>query len=172
MERPPKPCRCKQEKLRRCLRAFLTVLISYCRVESTSCRSWTGKARPSPWWSSLSPNSSSSVGSTVRLVDLSDQMKHFNRVHTMINSKGVKKWKYLVTSCLGSILNQSSKILKNRTFAKLQGNLRQRLNLHFTLFSGAERFYRDIELMIGFRPILYWKVLWSFVTPAVIMVSA
>ena len=50
--------------------------------------------------------------------------------------------------------------------------MRQRLNLHFTLLSGAERFYRDIELMIGFRPILYWKVLWSFVTPAVIMVSA
>ena len=49
--------------------------------------------------------------------------------------------------------------------------MRQRLNLHFSLFSGAERFYRDIELMIGFRPILYWKVLWSFVTPAVIMVS-
>ena len=34
----------------------------------------------------------------------------FDRFHTMINSKGVKKWKYLVTSCLGSIPKQSSKI--------------------------------------------------------------
>ena len=31
------------------------------------------------------------------------------------------------------------------------------------------RFYKDIELMIGFQPSAYWKVLWCFVTPATIL---
>ena len=34
---------------------------------------------------------------------------------------------------------------------------------------GVNRFYKDIELMIGFKPSLYWKVLWSFVTPITIL---
>ena len=31
---------------------------------------------------------------------------------------------------------------------------------------GVERFYRDIALMIGYRPFLVWKLLWCFVTPS------
>jgi solute carrier family 6 amino acid transporter-like protein 5/7/9/14 len=34
---------------------------------------------------------------------------------------------------------------------------------------GAEQFYRDIEIMIGYRPCLWWKILWCFITPFVIM---
>jgi hypothetical protein len=35
--------------------------------------------------------------------------------------------------------------------------------------AGVERFYKDIELMIGFRPSRYWKILWCFITPATIL---
>lgn len=31
------------------------------------------------------------------------------------------------------------------------------------------RFYKDIELMIGFQPSNYWKMLWCFITPATIL---
>lgn len=34
---------------------------------------------------------------------------------------------------------------------------------------GVNRFYKDIELMIGFQPSAYWKVLWCFITPATIL---
>ena len=33
---------------------------------------------------------------------------------------------------------------------------------------GAERFYRDIMMMIGYRPAAWWKLSWCFLTPAVI----
>ena len=34
---------------------------------------------------------------------------------------------------------------------------------------GAERFYRDISLMIGFKPCIWWKILWCFITPALVI---
>lgn len=34
---------------------------------------------------------------------------------------------------------------------------------------GGSRFYSDIELMIGYKPCLWWRVLWSGVTPCLIM---
>jgi len=34
---------------------------------------------------------------------------------------------------------------------------------------GVNRFYTDIELMIGYKPCLWWKFLWSYFTPAVII---
>lgn len=34
---------------------------------------------------------------------------------------------------------------------------------------GVERFYKDIELMIGYRPCKYWKISWCFITPATIL---
>lgn len=34
---------------------------------------------------------------------------------------------------------------------------------------GVDRFYKDIELMIGFQPHFIWKYMWRFVTPAVII---
>lgn len=34
---------------------------------------------------------------------------------------------------------------------------------------GLERFYKDIELMLGFRPCLWWKIMWGFVTPFMIL---
>ena len=33
---------------------------------------------------------------------------------------------------------------------------------------GAERFYRDIMMMIGYRPAAWWKLSWCFLTPTVI----
>lgn len=32
-----------------------------------------------------------------------------------------------------------------------------------------DRFYKDIELMIGFKPSMYWKGLWCYVTPVTIL---
>lgn len=36
---------------------------------------------------------------------------------------------------------------------------------------GTERFYKDIELMIGYKPHAIWHYMWKYVTPAVIFVS-
>ena len=34
---------------------------------------------------------------------------------------------------------------------------------------GADRFVKDIELMIGHKPCRFWKVMWKYVTPAVVL---
>ena len=34
---------------------------------------------------------------------------------------------------------------------------------------GVNRFYKDMQLMLGFTPCAYWKYMWSYVTPALIM---
>ncbi|XP_060065225.1 sodium- and chloride-dependent glycine transporter 1-like [Ylistrum balloti] len=34
---------------------------------------------------------------------------------------------------------------------------------------GADRFYRDIELMIGYQPCAWWKICWCFITPVLIL---
>ncbi|XP_064608852.1 sodium- and chloride-dependent glycine transporter 1-like isoform X2 [Liolophura sinensis] len=34
---------------------------------------------------------------------------------------------------------------------------------------GINRFYKDIELMIGYQPSVWWKICWCFITPAVIL---
>ena len=36
---------------------------------------------------------------------------------------------------------------------------------------GVDRFLMDIELMIGHKPWGYWKIMWKFITPAVVLVS-
>lgn len=33
---------------------------------------------------------------------------------------------------------------------------------------GADRFYMDIELMIGYKPTIWWKICWKYITPVVI----
>nr|XP_011456838.2 sodium- and chloride-dependent glycine transporter 1 [Crassostrea gigas] len=33
---------------------------------------------------------------------------------------------------------------------------------------GTDRFYKDIELMIGFQPCLWWKICWKYITPVTI----
>ena len=38
------------------------------------------------------------------------------------------------------------------------------------LFAGLQRFCEDIEMMIGFQPIIVWKVCWAFVTPTILTV--
>jgi len=34
---------------------------------------------------------------------------------------------------------------------------------------GIERFYQDIQLMIGYRPCIWWKICWCAITPATIL---
>lgn len=34
---------------------------------------------------------------------------------------------------------------------------------------GTDRFYKDIELMIGFRPNPIWHYMWKFITPSIIL---
>ncbi|XP_048777264.1 sodium- and chloride-dependent glycine transporter 1 [Ostrea edulis] len=34
---------------------------------------------------------------------------------------------------------------------------------------GADRFYKDIELMIGYQPCLWWKICWMVITPVTII---
>ncbi|XP_060080599.1 sodium- and chloride-dependent glycine transporter 1-like [Ylistrum balloti] len=33
---------------------------------------------------------------------------------------------------------------------------------------GADRFYKDIELMIGYQPNIWWKICWCFISPSMI----
>ena len=33
------------------------------------------------------------------------------------------------------------------------------------------RFAEDIEMMLGYKPGMYWKICWKFVTPFIICVS-
>ena len=39
------------------------------------------------------------------------------------------------------------------------------------LFTGLKRFSDDVEEMLGFRPGLYWRICWKFVSPTFIIVS-
>ncbi|XP_041357442.1 sodium- and chloride-dependent glycine transporter 1-like [Gigantopelta aegis] len=34
---------------------------------------------------------------------------------------------------------------------------------------GADRFYKDIEMMIGYKPPIWWKISWKYITPAIIL---
>lgn len=38
------------------------------------------------------------------------------------------------------------------------------------IFVGTDRFYKDIELMIGFRPSPIWHYMWKYITPSIILV--
>lgn len=42
--------------------------------------------------------------------------------------------------------------------------------MEYFSISGTDRFYKDIELMIGFQPCLWWKICWKFITPVTIAV--
>ncbi|XP_062599588.1 sodium- and chloride-dependent betaine transporter-like [Saccostrea cucullata] len=35
---------------------------------------------------------------------------------------------------------------------------------------GVERIYKDLEMMIGYKPTPLWKIMWLFVTPLVILI--
>ena len=37
--------------------------------------------------------------------------------------------------------------------------------------TGVDRFYKDIEMMIGYMPCIWWKIAWCGVTPVLIVVS-
>ena len=45
-------------------------------------------------------------------------------------------------------------------------------NVDKCVVAGVARFYKDIELMIGYQPCLWWKLLWCYITPTLIVVSA
>lgn len=38
--------------------------------------------------------------------------------------------------------------------------------------AGVDRFSEDIERMMGFKPGLYWRLCWKFVSPLFLLVSA
>lgn len=50
--------------------------------------------------------------------------------------------------------------------------IKQSLQFLMEYFSipGTDRFYKDIELMIGFQPCLWWKICWKYITPVTIAV--
>lgn len=39
------------------------------------------------------------------------------------------------------------------------------------LIPGVDRFSEDIERMMGFKPGLYWRLCWKFVSPLFLLVS-
>lgn len=41
----------------------------------------------------------------------------------------------------------------------------------FTPILGVDRFSEDIQQMMGFKPGLYWRLCWKFVSPAFLLVS-
>lgn len=40
------------------------------------------------------------------------------------------------------------------------------------LAPGVDRFSEDIERMMGFKPGLYWRLCWKYVSPAFLLVRA
>lgn len=39
------------------------------------------------------------------------------------------------------------------------------------MFAGVDRFSNDIQQMMGFKPGLYWRLCWKFVSPAFLLVG-
>lgn len=56
--------------------------------------------------------------------------------------------------------------------ASHQFRLKSVSSLHpFTSVPGVDRFSEDIQQMMGFKPGLYWRLCWKFVSPAFLLVS-
>lgn len=55
---------------------------------------------------------------------------------------------------------------------KFEDNCAQILfsNVGILFVSGLDRLYKDIELMIGYKPCRWWKITWGFITPIIILV--
>ena len=45
-----------------------------------------------------------------------------------------------------------------------------KFNLIFYFFAGVERFSNDIQSMLGFRPGLFWRICWCFISPLFLFV--
>ena len=154
-----------------------------CREASITCRWWTGTARPSLWWSSPSPNAWSSHGSMVStpvclFMDLFKKKSPSPKKFLVLFFQNVFFSNFCFVGC-GQL--PSPKFFtppppsppppppKKRwtpTRNWDSGTLEM-----YDLFTGLNRFFKDIELMIGSKPNIIWKVLWGGVTPATILVS-
>ena len=50
--------------------------------------------------------------------------------------------------------------------------MRKLLNMYFLIhFSGYDNFKEDVELMLGFKISIFWKIAWCYVSPIVLIVS-
>ena len=73
-------------------------------------------------------------------------------------------------SCWIEILNNTVHFLidENNYIGKYT-IYKQKISVSLT---GYDRFFKDIECMIGQRPYVLWKYTWKYISPAVIVVSA
>ena len=57
------------------------------------------------------------------------------------------------------------------TVAYINHVLCREVNVLFSVGSGLGQFCKDVEQMLGFRPNLYWRICWKYVSPFFILVS-
>lgn len=81
-------------------------------------------------------------------------------------------YSYLTFTCTKNQLMNVHVIVSFLNIKKKQRlrNFSTEINWCGIFFVGVERFSDDIKSMLGFRPGIFWRICWKFLSPAILLV--